>query len=133
MHGRLKNLYKTLFWVSFAAITVASLAPRSFSPGIRVSSETVLRTDYSIHFVSYMVMAAFLVFWKLPAEKTKITLKMIFLFGAASSSVFEFIQIYIPTRTYNPFDILYNFLGFLAGAVLFGGIVLKRESSGSDY
>ena len=113
-----KNIFRTLFWLSFATITIASILPQFFPQKVTISHDFSFRLDYILHFFSYFFLASFLTIWKFSKEKNYKLILFITIFGIIISSIFEFIQYFLPSRTFNPYDMLGNFSGFIIGLML---------------
>jgi len=113
-----KNVFRILFWLSLATITIASIIPQFFPQHIIISPDFSFRLDYILHFLSYFFLASFLTIWKLSKDKKYRLILFITIFGIIVSSIFEIIQYFLPSRTFNPYDMLCNFSGFLIGLIL---------------
>ena len=113
-----KNIFRTLFWLSFATITIASILPQFFPQKVTILHDFSFRLDYILHFFSYFFLASFLTIWKFSKEKNYKLILFITIFGIIISSIFEFIQYFLPSRTFNPYDMLGNFSGFIIGLML---------------
>ena len=113
-----KNVFRILFWLSFATITIASIIPQFFPQCFKISPDFSFRLDYILHFLSYFFLASFLTIWKFSKDKKYRLILFITIFGIIVSSIFEIIQYFLPSRTFNPYDMLCNFSGFLIGIIL---------------
>ena len=113
-----KSVFRILFWLSLATITIASITPQFFPQHINVSPIFSFRLDYVLHFLSYFFLASFLTIWKFSKDKKYRLILFITIFGIILSSIFEIIQYFLPSRTFNPYDMLCNFSGFLIGIIL---------------
>jgi len=121
-----KIVFRILFWISVAVITIASLVPQFFSQHVQVSSDFSFRLDYVLHFLSYLFLASFLTSWKFAKDNIFKLILFVLIFGIFISSIFEVIQYFLPTRTFNPYDMLCNFSGFTIGLLL--SIFFERRS-----
>ena len=113
-----KNVFRILFWISLAVITIASLVPQFFPQHVKVSSDFSFRLDYVLHFLSYLFLALFLTSWKFAKNNIYKLILIVLIFGIFISLIFEVIQYFLPTRTFNPYDMLCNFSGFSIGLLL---------------
>ena len=112
-----KSVFRILFWLSLAIISIASIIPQFVPQYVIVSPDVSLRLDYVLHFFSYFLLASFLTIWKFSKDKKYRLILFITIFGIIVSSIFEIIQYFIPSRTFNPYDIVSNFSGFIIGLV----------------
>jgi VanZ family protein len=112
--GRSRLWCRRLLLLSFCLISVAAVIPY----GSAASTVTVVSVDLDkiLHFVGFacVVLFAFgaskgLIFWHLMRA-----VAYVLIFGV----VIEFVQYYIPYRTFNPLDILANVCGVLFGVLL---------------
>ena len=113
-----KNVFRFLFYLSLATITIASIIPQFFPQRIKISHDFSFRLDYVLHLLSYFFLASFLTIWKFSKDKKYRLIIFITIFGIIVSSIFEIIQYFLPSRTFNPYDMLCNFSGFLIGLIL---------------
>lgn len=100
--------------ISFVLVAVAAVIPHG--SGVKTILVASVSLDKILHFAGFGFMALLavfagrgLVFWK------RMSLVLLVLFFGV---VIEFIQYYLPWRTFNPIDIVANSLG-----VGFGGLV----------
>ena len=85
------------------------------------TEEDGFRTDYLGHFGFYAVLLLIFLLWQ-QFRGRKITLNYIIqvaLIGLALGTVTELTQQFIPDRSLNPFDLMFNCLGIVAGAVAY--------------
>ncbi len=116
-----KNVFRILFWLSLAIISIASIIPQFSPQHIKISPDFSFRLDYVLHFLSYFFLASFLTIWKFSKNKKDKKYRLILfitIFGIIISSIFEIIQYFLPSRTFNPYDMLCNFSGFIIGIIL---------------
>ena len=125
-----KNVFRILFWLSLATITIASIIPQFFPQHIIISPDFSFRLDYILHFLSYFFLASFLTIWKLSKDKKYRLILFITIFGIIVSSIFEIIQYFLPSRTFNPYDMLSNFSGFIIG-LIFSTVYLNMKINAS--
>lgn len=110
-------VFKILFYITASAITLLSLVSLNINRTESIAGVT-FRMDYLFHFAAYFSMALFLGRWKCKEKLDKKLFIMILIFGIVSSSIFEFIQLAIPNRVFNPLDVFFNFIGFCIGVII---------------
>jgi VanZ family protein len=113
---RFKPFFKVFFWLWLLFILVISSTPNL--PDLKLQlDESVIRIDYAIHFIEYFVLVSFFLIWriKINLNPTIIIILLTLLIGMATGFVDEFHQKIIAGRTFNPVDMLSNFLGVIAG------------------
>ena len=110
--------YKLLFFSTLIVIMTASLIPHFFPQEVQVRPDFSFRLDYLLHFSSYLLLGFFLTGWKCYTNKRFRIIIFIVFFGLFFSAIFEFIQYYLPTRTFNPYDMISNFAGYMIGFVV---------------
>jgi len=111
-------IFRTLFWISLATISIASILPQFFPQYVNISPDFSFRLDYMLHFLSYFFLASFLMVWKFSNDKKYKLIFFITICVIIISSIFEIIQYFLPSRTFNPYDMLCNFSGFIIGLIL---------------
>ena len=113
---RFKPFFKAFFWIWLIFILVISSTPKL--PDLKLQlDESVIRIDYIIHFIEYFLLVGFFLIWriKINLNPTILIILLTLLIGMATGLVDEFHQKIITGRTYNPIDMLSNFLGVIAG------------------
>jgi len=85
------------------------------------------RWDYLEHFVGYFILAMLFIFWRGDRSFRIQTLELIafMIVGSLFGWFAEYLQIFIPGRSFSIIDTLYNFLGMLSGTLL-GYFLLVR-------
>ncbi|MBC8342783.1 MAG: VanZ family protein [Bacteroidetes bacterium] len=111
-----QTLYKYLFWCWLILILGVSSIPSL--PVLEKEVIGLVRTDYFIHFVEYFILAMLFVLWKKNTSFKPISLVLIWLIGTAIAFADEIHQLWIPDRTFNPADLLFNSFGILSGLIL---------------
>ena len=104
-----------LFWVWVSVIFVLSIIPGIPDHDIKVKGFEI-RMDYIEHFIVFAVLAVLLKFSRsnrINNKKRWLNIGLNIIFGLSFSYLVEFVQIYIPGRTYNPIDFIYNMVGFI--------------------
>lgn len=115
---RLKSFFKVFFWIWLIFILVISSTPKL--PDLKLQlDESVIRIDYVIHFIEYFLLVSFFLIWriKINLNPTIIIILLTLLIGMATGFTDEFHQKIITGRTFNPIDMLSNFLGVIAGVI----------------
>lgn len=122
-----KKLNRIFLFIWIGIVTFLSVTPNTPNSSVKVRS-LEFRIDYLEHFIVYFILG-FLLFIAFP-ESFK---KGMVLFGTAIlllvlfSAVTEFIQYFIPGRTYNPVDLILNSAGSIFG-VLLAVVHIKRQN-----
>lgn len=83
------------------------------------NKESWLRIDYMEHFLVFLFFALLFGLWRrkiLSSKNREILLFM--LFGGMYAAINETIQLFIASRTFNPFDLWFNLVGLLLGAAI---------------
>ncbi len=115
---RFKPFFKLFFWLWLLFILVISSTPNL--PDLKLNiDESTIRIDYTIHFIEYFLLVSFFLIWriKINLNPTILIILLTLLIGMATGFVDEFHQKIIAGRTYNPIDMLSNFLGVITGVV----------------
>jgi len=113
---RFKSFFKVFFWVWLLIILGMSSTPNL--PDLKLNiDESTIRIDYAIHFIEYFLLVSFFLIWRIQnnLNPTIIIILLTLLIGMATGFVDEFHQKIITGRTFNPIDMLSNFLGVIAG------------------
>ena len=104
-----------LFCIWILIIIILSVIPGIPDHDIKVKGFEI-RMDYIEHFVVFAVLAVLLKFSRSNSIKNKkhwLNIGLNIIFGLSFSYLVEFVQIYIPGRTYNTVDFVYNMGGFI--------------------
>jgi VanZ family protein len=120
-----KKLFKLLFWIWLLVIFILSSLPNIPTQKINVWDEP-WRLDYVEHFLVFGALAGLFVLWKSKQGKFQIKnyylpLLGLIIFAAAD----EIHQIWIPGRSFNPLDLIYNILGLISFFII-SPYILKR-------
>ena len=103
----------SLIW--FTLILVLSVLPSS-TPDTLAIDRFEFRLDYLFHFLIYLPLGFALMKWGLGKRKTKelrYTILLLLLFSILP----EVLQYTISYRTFNPYDLLSNLAGTIAGCI----------------
>ncbi|MBC8485517.1 MAG: VanZ family protein [Bacteroidetes bacterium] len=118
MKTNLSIIFKVSFWLWLAALLILSYYPKLPTTKIEIGDE-IIRLDYIGHLIFYAVLIILFLLWKADSEFK--TPGRIFIFsllvGLAFASINEISQLFIPERTFNPLDLIYNCLGIILGAL----------------
>lgn len=116
----LLTIYRTIFWIGYIAILVVTLIPiRGISLNkINLGPEAFqVRLDHLLHFTVYLLICIYyLTGWKkglllfTASSLTNFVLLVLFL-----AIVTELIQLWVPERAFNVFDLVANVAGVGAG------------------
>lgn len=123
-----KKLFKILFWLWAITIFILSSLPNIPTQEINIWDEP-FRLDYLEHFGVFFILGACYILWKSDSLGIFLFKKNIWAITGliAFASLDELHQIWIPGRSFNLLDLIYNVLGLAIVFVLFPS-VLKRIS-----
>jgi VanZ family protein len=115
-----RHLFSSLFFTWLAALLVLTYYPDLPDIKVRIRDEW-LRTDYLGHLGFYAVLMLLFLLWQ---KGRRGSLGKGFLLwaaagGAALGALTEATQYFIPGRSVNPFDLMYNCLGIIAGILVY--------------
>lgn len=119
-----KILFKYFFWIWLITIFVLSSLPNIPTQTINVWDEP-FRLDYLEHFLVFGGLSGFYIVWKadingvIQLKEHALTIILLILFAAAD----EIHQIWIPGRSFNPLDLIYNVLGLITFLIVFPVII----------
>ena len=115
-----RNLFQLLFWFWLLFILTNSLFPKQVDTGGSSTEFLFLRMDYLVHFGAYFLLAQFFFFWQSNGYLVLFKRQfLLFLTGAVLLAVgSEFLQMFIPGRSFNEYDLLSNSIGLAAGIIL---------------
>ncbi len=118
-------IFGTLFFIWTILLILLSVLPNSDSLLDQDISE--FRWDYLEHFVFYFILTFLYIFWRSNQKYTiRITELILFL---AAGFIFcwltEYIQIFIPGRSFNIFDMASNMTGMIAGIFICYYLILR--------
>ena len=113
-----KKLFAWAFWIWVTIILYFTLIPNSIKMKIDVKDQS-FRLDYILHFLVYFSLAILYLFWK--ADKYfKVKPKLIVYFligGLVLSGLSEYMQTFIPGRSFNLLDFYSNMAGIVVGVI----------------
>jgi len=76
------------------------------------------RIDYFLHFFMFFILGWMTFLFALKNKLNKRKNILLFLVIMLYAGVSEFIQVFIPGRSFNPIDLLLNEAGFIAGTII---------------
>ncbi len=120
-----KKTFGFIFWLWGSVIIILSVMPNT--PKLEIDfNNKILRLDYIIHFTVYFTLSILFLLWKADKYlKIKSRLLFYFLVGALIfAGLSEFIQTFIPGRSFNPMDFYFNVTGIVLG-ILIPKLLLK--------
>lgn len=114
-----KILFKVLFWLWGLTIFTLSSLPNIPTQKINIWDEP-FRLDYLEHFGVFFIWGGFLLLWIVNENgKVNWSSKYLYIFGSfIFAALDEIHQIWIPGRSFNPLDLMYNELGLIAAFFL---------------
>jgi len=123
---RYKILLLCLSIAWLVCLAVLSLIPYD---GAEILPETYsdFRWDYLEHFAAYLLLGGLVTLWRLNRDFTLPLLEIVLIVGMGFivSLLLEYGQIFIPGRTFNIVDVIYNISGLTAG-ILCAWIIIWR-------
>jgi len=114
-----KTLFKVLFWLWGLTIFILSSLPNIPTQKVNIWNEP-FRLDYLEHFGVFAIWGTFFIIWKSSSNGVFMLKKYwgaiigLIIFACAD----EIHQIWIPGRTFNPLDLIYNVVGLLSAFIL---------------
>jgi VanZ family protein len=128
-----KRYFALGFWLWLLIILLITLLPQSHRI-INIDTNSEFRLDYTIHFLVYFSLSVLFIFWRID-QWLKISNKELLWYifsGIAICAITELLQFYIPGRTFNKTDLLFNILGVIVGIVLIKLILNKKAPRNQD-
>lgn len=126
-----EKIFKLFFWLGYAAVLFVSFLalPWKLSTIHLNLAELQLRLDHLLHFSVYFLICMYYLYGrrnKLALFKSHSLLKflVIIIFLATVS---EIVQLWVPSRSFNPMDGLANVTGIFIGVLLIQ--ITKRNST----
>jgi len=118
-------IFGILFFIWTILLILLSVIPNSDSLLDQDISE--FRWDYLEHFVFYFILTFFYIFWRSNQKYTiRITELILFLIaGFIFCWLTEYIQIFIPGRSFNILDMASNMAGMIAGIFICYYLILR--------
>ena len=119
------NYFRLLFRLWAVLIFILSIIPYQ-NKLTESTRERWIRADYVEHLILFFILSFLFVFWK--REKINYFNSMFLLylvFSLLFAVSMEFIQIFVPNRTFNVMDMLYNAAGIILG--LFISFLFRKK------
>lgn len=125
-----------IFWTIVFYLWIAALlifTTISFSPQMKEQNEGGFRFDYLEHFILYAAIPVIYFLAKgAYIERLIKSPRYIILLGILFSTITEVQQYFIPSRSFNPIDLLLNLLGFASGLILAILLFKKKKIANED-
>jgi VanZ family protein len=115
---RNKKTFAFLFWIWLFAILYFTFMPNSPKMTVDYKKET-FRLDYLLHFFVYLSLSVLFFLWR-ANNLFKLQFKEIAFYltiGILICGLSEYIQIYIPGRSFNLNDFYFNIAGIIVGVI----------------
>jgi hypothetical protein len=116
--NRLRQLSAILFWIWSAIILIVSISPGA-GVGSAIIGDYKFRLDYPLHALGFIPLPV--LSWirmgciRNSPDQSGYRIAIIFCFFLAI--VAEVLQIFVPTRSFNPLDIVSNSSGVVLGVI----------------
>jgi VanZ family protein len=127
----LQKLYILFFWFGYTAVLVASMLnlPGALDE-VKLNILFELRLDHLLHFLAYFMISMYFMagLWKgLLLFKNHQLWK--FVVATVALGIFtEFIQLWVPSRAFNVFDIVSNVSGIGIGVIVIMVVMKNHEA-----
>ena len=117
--ARYLQLYRLIFWTGYVAVLVAAFVPVAGALNrIHLGPEAFsIRLDHLLHFVAYFLICMYFLAGKMTGlslfknrSLTKFIMLVLFL-----AVITETVQLWVPSRVFNVFDLVANIAGVAAG------------------
>lgn len=133
MDNLFQKLYRIIFWIGYFTVLVISLIPLkriNFDKIIIESQVFYLRLDHFLHFSAYFLICVYYLIGWLKGFSLfyPSSLWRFFILVLILAVVSELVQLWVPDRAFNVFDMLANVLGLILG-IIFIKMVPKRYYS----
>jgi VanZ family protein len=104
--------YRIVFWLGITGLFVLSSVP-DLQPNQAINNEdTTIRLDYMLHFIAYFIIGMFYM------KSYPLSFKGVLLI-IGYAVIEEVHQYWIPGRTLNPVDLLFDLAGLAAAILIF--------------
>lgn len=121
-----KRIFNFVFWIYLLALLILNVIPDVPAPEIKTGDEWI-RLDYAIHFLMYFIAGLLLYYSQKSTGQRAVFLHLSVMVIYAGFS--EILQLWIPGRTFNPVDLVYNLLGVVVGTLLPLVLIKKKFSN----
>ena len=124
-----KKIFGFCFWSLFLLIIVLSIIPSS-SDVLKSDKDYGVRLDYAIHFTIYFLLVVFYALWRVDKQPGRLTTNILLIIIAlVYAAANEFLQLYVPSRSFNPVDMIFNIAGVLLGIFVNYFVILRYYHS----
>jgi len=111
-----------IFWIGYFLVLAVTFIRLRFSFGkIQIGHESFqLKTDYLLHFAVYMMICLYFLLGQIAGFslfRKHSFLKFVVLI-ILLATITEVVQIWVPARSFNKFDLISNVSGFLTGILI---------------
>lgn len=118
----LQKLYKSVFWLGYLTVLITAFIPvvGSFNRVHIGHGLFKIRLDHLLHVAAYFLICMYYLFGQrkgLILFKKHSLYKFILLI-LLLATVTEVVQLWVPARAFNPFDLLANVVGLMIGVMI---------------
>ena len=128
---RYQNIFRYIFWTGYFAVLTTAFLPISIRVDrIKFGPQVFeIRLDHILHFSAYFLICIYYLAgkWKGLTLFDSRSLGKFVAFTLALAVVTEAVQIWVPARTFNVFDLLSNVIGVFLGIIVINLLKLRRE------
>lgn len=127
----------TLFWLLLIFVVAMSVWPKSPTGLILDGTNHLFRVrlDYLLHFFVYFVLVLLFILWK--AHNISSMRGGIALLWVGAGLVFavsnEMVQLFLPSRAFNPVDLIINVSGFVFGGIIGYFVIIRKKNKHEVY
>jgi VanZ family protein len=118
----LHTAYRLIFWTGYIAVLITTVLP--FTGALnrtRLGPEAFsIRLDHLLHFIAYFLICIYYLFGQLKGYRLFRQNSLIKFFFAVLflAVVTELVQLWVPVRAFNLFDLVANVAGMIVGTVV---------------
>ena len=125
-----KNIYKMLFFLFLFFLLIFNYLPLiKVNEYVKeVNTSTGWRLDYIWHFLYYFFMVFLFFLWKNQTNSIAFFVMVLVIFSGIAV-LNEFFQMWVPERSYNPLDMMFNLIGTVLGFILGVFYIKKNKTS----
>ena len=121
------KFFRLLFWIWSVLIFIFSVIPYQDKLVENEEEGRIIRLDYIEHLIVFFILSLLFVFWKRGKIKLFNRLILFYIFISLFFSILmEVVQLYIPNRTFNVIDMIFNSSGIILGLFL-SWVFLKSD------
>ncbi len=118
---KIKRYLSVLFVLYAVTVLLLNVLPLSVAKKLNEVHFLEFRADYLVHLLIFLPWSLFqFLFFR----KRKIVW---FFIGLVFAVSIEFVQYYLPYRSFNPYDLLFNVMGLCLSYLVFIGINLRLD------